>query len=51
VKVWERYVKKPSGHAWIEVNNEVQKFVLDNQDHPSNDGNPCQTKEIVRADA
>jgi hypothetical protein len=27
-------VKKLSGHAWIEVNNEVQKFVLDNQDHP-----------------
>ncbi len=27
-------MKKPSGHAWIEVNNEVQKFVLDNQDHP-----------------
>jgi hypothetical protein len=27
-------VEKPSSHAWIDVNTEVQKCVLDNQDHP-----------------
>ncbi|CAN5975486.1 unnamed protein product [Sphagnum jensenii] len=30
----ERGVKKQSGRTWIEVNNEVHTFVVDDQDHP-----------------
>jgi hypothetical protein len=30
----ERGVKKQLGCTWIEVNNEVHTFVVDNQDHP-----------------
>jgi hypothetical protein len=29
-----RGVKKQLGHTWIEVNNEVHTFVVDDQDHP-----------------
>jgi hypothetical protein len=28
-----RGVRKQPGHTWIEVNNEVHMFVVDNQDH------------------
>ncbi|CAK9861256.1 unnamed protein product, partial [Sphagnum jensenii] len=30
----EKGVKKHPGHTWIEVNNEVHTFVVDDQDHP-----------------
>jgi hypothetical protein len=30
----ERGVKKQLGCTWLEVNNEVHTFVVDNQDHP-----------------
>ncbi|CAK9198006.1 unnamed protein product [Sphagnum troendelagicum] len=30
----EKGVKKQPGHTWIEVNNEVHTFVVDDQDHP-----------------
>ncbi len=30
----ERHVKKKLGCTWIEVNNEVHTFVVDDQDHP-----------------
>ncbi len=30
----EKGVKKQPGHTWIEVNNEVNTFVVDDQDHP-----------------
>ncbi len=29
-----RGVKRQPGHTWIEVNNEVHTFVVDDQDHP-----------------
>jgi hypothetical protein len=32
----EKGVKKQLGHTWIEVNNEVYTFVVDDQDHPHN---------------
>ncbi len=34
---WQRTargVKRQPGHTWIEVNNEVHTFVVDDQDHP-----------------
>jgi hypothetical protein len=34
---WQRKakgVKRQPGHTWIEVNNEVHTFVVDDQDHP-----------------
>lgn len=30
----ENGVKEQLGHTWIEVNNEVHAFVVDDQDHP-----------------
>jgi hypothetical protein len=30
----EKGVKKQPGHTWIEVNNEVNTFVVDDRDHP-----------------
>jgi hypothetical protein len=30
----EKGVKKQPGHTWIEVNNEVHMFVVEDQDHP-----------------
>jgi hypothetical protein len=30
----ERHVKKKLGCTWIDVNNEVHTFVVDDQDHP-----------------
>ncbi len=30
----ENGVKEQLGHTWIEVNNEVHIFVIDDQDHP-----------------
>jgi len=30
----DRGVKKQAAHTWIEVNNQVHRFVVDDQDHP-----------------
>ncbi len=30
----ERGVKRQPGHTWIEVDNKVNTFVVDDQDHP-----------------
>ncbi len=40
----ERDAKKQPGRTWIEVNDAVHTFVVDDQ-------NPCRTKEIVSPDA
>ncbi len=48
----ERGVKKPSGCTWIEGNNEVNSFLVNDQENEDYaQRNPCRTEEIVRRDA
>jgi hypothetical protein len=42
----DRGVKKQPGCTWIEVNNEMYTFIVDDQDHPQVT-DACRTKEIV----
>jgi hypothetical protein len=44
-------VKKQLRCTWIEVNNEVHTFVVDDEDHPWDDWNSCRTVEIVRVNS
>ncbi|CAM6044111.1 unnamed protein product [Sphagnum compactum] len=47
----ERSVKKHPGRTWIEVDNEVHTFVVDDQHHPQMIEIHAELKRVVRADA
>jgi pentatricopeptide repeat protein len=46
----ERGLRKQPGCSWIEVNNEVHTFVVDDGRPSLNDSNSCRTEEIDKPD-
>jgi hypothetical protein len=48
---FERGVKKQLVYTWIEVNNEVHTFVVDNQDHPQITEIHAELQRFVKAHA